>query len=650
LPPDERVSGKDARWCQLTACLPLLERKGAFGLFLEIFGENLLLGRIRNPRTIDASLDVGMVGGVKAIYAVLLALVLGVGCGKKEPELSTEKVITPDEAANELFVEAVELVREAQSKESNDIPAAINSYEEALVKVRKIVNDYKKSDLAVKLVSEETLFTGKSMAQIEERVDGFKRKREKERLQAEKQRRAEQERLRAEKARNWTIDGKRRVQATRLKQTEFQVIIPSQGHVQAGKLISITPEVSGRVVKISPIFRGGEFFKATQELLWLDNRNYRIALTEANATLHRLQNNLQLKHTDRDSYTKAMTLAKTDLHRAQVNMEDTIVRAPSFSGRITEKRVDIGQIVTVSTVMGTAIGTDYAEVRLPVANSNMAFLDVPNPVLGKEDSPIRVDINASIGKREHGWIGTIDRVEKRIPSERIWVNSVKFGPDGKWLSTWVWNIQKKEQIQYWQPFIARVTNPYGDTPPLRAGLFVRARIYGKSIKDAFVIPRSAVHRGANSLNIEVSETVLQEHGLTLQQVAEAVRNSEVDIPGGSIKARNVETLVRTESHAFHKAAFEKISIKARIDGSHLTLGEIANMTDASEYFVLLVNSENKLLRHRIIPLWRDEDVLVAKQVVGADGKPRKLKEGEVLCLTNLEIKVNGIEVAPTIDE
>ena len=34
--------------------------------------------------TIDASLGVGMVGGVKALYAVLLALVLGVGCEEKE--------------------------------------------------------------------------------------------------------------------------------------------------------------------------------------------------------------------------------------------------------------------------------------------------------------------------------------------------------------------------------------------------------------------------------------------------------------------------------------------------------------------------------------------------------------------------------------
>ncbi len=84
------------------------------------------------------------------------------------------------------------------------------------------------------------------------------------------------------------------------------------------------------------------------------------------------------------------------------------------------------------------------------------------------------------------------------------------------------------------------------------------------------------------INIEVSETVLQEHGLTLQQVAEAVRNSAVDLPGGVIKARNGEVLVRTEGRAFTKADFEKIIIKARPNGSHLTLSEIANVTDAFE--------------------------------------------------------------------
>ena len=120
---------------------------------------------------------------MKPTYIALLALCLCLaGCGKKdvekaatkEPELRSEKVITPDEAANELFVEAVELVGKAQAEEGTDIASAIKRYEQALVKVRKIVNDYKKSDLAVKLVSGETLFTGKSMVQIEGRVAQLK--------------------------------------------------------------------------------------------------------------------------------------------------------------------------------------------------------------------------------------------------------------------------------------------------------------------------------------------------------------------------------------------------------------------------------------------------------------------------------------------
>ena len=84
------------------------------------------------------------------------------------------------------------------------------------------------------------------------------------------------------------------------------------------------------------------------------------------------------------------------------------------------------------------------------------------------------------------------------------------------------------------------------------------------------------------ISIEISEQVLREHGLTLQAVADAVRESAVDIPGGTIRAANGELLVRTEGRAFDRAAFEKIVVKGSEDGSHLTLGEIANITDAFE--------------------------------------------------------------------
>ena len=145
---------------------------------------------------------------MKTIYAVLFALVLGVGCGKKA---------TPDEAANELFVEAVELVSEAQSKESTDIPAAIKSYEQALVKVRKIVNEYKKSDLAVKLVSGETLFTGKSMKEIEEKVSELTRRAEAKRQAEAAKRQAEEEMRQAEEEMRQAEEEMRRAEAAEAK-------------------------------------------------------------------------------------------------------------------------------------------------------------------------------------------------------------------------------------------------------------------------------------------------------------------------------------------------------------------------------------------------------------------------------------------------
>ena len=108
-------------------------------------------------------------------YIVLLALMIGVGCGKKEPELRSEKVVTPGEAANKLFVESTLQMAEAVSKDDKgDIDGAVADYGKVLVKVRKIVSDYPESDIAVKLVSGEALFTGKSLEEIEERVEELK--------------------------------------------------------------------------------------------------------------------------------------------------------------------------------------------------------------------------------------------------------------------------------------------------------------------------------------------------------------------------------------------------------------------------------------------------------------------------------------------
>lgn len=81
------------------------------------------------------------------------------------------------------------------------------------------------------------------------------------------------------------------------------------------------------------------------------------------------------------------------------------------------------------------------------------------------------------------------------------------------------------------------------------------------------------------MSIEVSEHTLRRYGLTLEQVATAIRNSSLDLPGGAIKTESGEVLLRTKAQAYSRRDFEEIIVLTREDGSVITLGDIANVVD-----------------------------------------------------------------------
>ncbi len=82
--------------------------------------------------------------------------------------------------------------------------------------------------------------------------------------------------------------------------------------------------------------------------------------------------------------------------------------------------------------------------------------------------------------------------------------------------------------------------------------------------------------------IEVSESQLRRHGLTFDRVADAVRRSSLDLPGGSIKAEGGEILLRTRGQAYWGPEFERLVLLTRADGSRLSLGEVARVVDSFE--------------------------------------------------------------------
>ena len=81
------------------------------------------------------------------------------------------------------------------------------------------------------------------------------------------------------------------------------------------------------------------------------------------------------------------------------------------------------------------------------------------------------------------------------------------------------------------------------------------------------------------ISIEVSELTLRRHGLTFDQIADAVRRSSLDLPGGSVRTEGGEILLRTIGQAYRGTEYENLVLWTRADGSRLRVGDVATVVD-----------------------------------------------------------------------
>ncbi|MFT7653238.1 MAG: multidrug efflux pump subunit AcrB [Limisphaerales bacterium] len=84
------------------------------------------------------------------------------------------------------------------------------------------------------------------------------------------------------------------------------------------------------------------------------------------------------------------------------------------------------------------------------------------------------------------------------------------------------------------------------------------------------------------ISIEISETSLRRFGLTFQQVANSVRSASLDLPGGSIKTRGGEILLRTKGQAYWGPDFEELVVLTKPDGTRVYLRDLAKVIDGFE--------------------------------------------------------------------
>jgi len=81
------------------------------------------------------------------------------------------------------------------------------------------------------------------------------------------------------------------------------------------------------------------------------------------------------------------------------------------------------------------------------------------------------------------------------------------------------------------------------------------------------------------VSIEVSEFTLQAYGLTLAEVAQAIRRGSLDLSAGAIRSEAGDILVRTKGQAYVGRDFEDIVVRTNADGTRVLLKDIADIRD-----------------------------------------------------------------------
>nr|VFJ96026.1 MAG: RND family efflux transporter, MFP subunit [Candidatus Kentron sp. LFY] len=294
------------------------------------------------------------------------------------------------------------------------------------------------------------------------------------------------------------------VEATSLRTQDYTVIITTRGTVSPRTQSTLVAEVSGRITSVSPKFRAGGFFETGNVLLTIDSRDYentvtimraelaqaRFTLKEEEARVNQAQidwkrlggdqrpSDLVLRKPQLASRQASVAAAQARLYQAELDLERTRITAP-YAGRVLEKLVDVGQHVSAGTVLASLYAVDYVEIRLPLSDEQLAFVDLPEayrdqslsaPSTRPQQKPgPLVTVSTRIGRNHHRWVGNIVRAEGAI------------------------DIESRQLF-----VIAQIDNPYarqGGRPPLKVGRFVKAEIRGRTLQGVFVVPSIAVRVG-----------------------------------------------------------------------------------------------------------------------------------------------------------
>lgn len=298
------------------------------------------------------------------------------------------------------------------------------------------------------------------------------------------------------------------VETVTVQRGDHVVTVAATGTVQARQQTEIVAQVSGRVSWLADEFIAGGLFEKGDVLFRLEDVDYRLAIERAEADLaaaelelamvkgrarvardewQRLQvgqgapNPLVLYEPQLKNAEGRVVAAKAALKQAGINLQRTELRAP-FNCLILSEGIDLGQYVRTGATVGTLLGTDMAEIVVPLPLDALPWVNIP-----RNGGPgAAATVRFAAGAVNYNWPGKVVRTLGEVD------------PLGRMARV-----------------VVAVDDPYllqrpatDDRPPLAVGSFVDLELQGKLLPAVTVLPRRAL-RDNHTVWIADSDSLLR---------------------------------------------------------------------------------------------------------------------------------------------
>jgi RND family efflux transporter MFP subunit len=283
------------------------------------------------------------------------------------------------------------------------------------------------------------------------------------------------------------------------------ISISVQGEARPRFEATLAAQVAGRIVWVSPKFADGGAFNQGETLARVDPANYQLAVVRARAQVAQAEEGLTREEAEGElarqdwaalgrgeppplavrepqmAQARAqLAAAQAALRSAELDLSRTNITAP-FTGRMRERRANMGDYVGPGSPVAVMFSTDTMEIRVPLTDADLTAMQIPVgfSASASNQGPA-AHVSTVTGGRINTWEGRLVRTEASVDARtRLIYGTVE------------------------------VRNPFASSnrTPLAPGMFVSTRLEGSASETLVAAPRSALKRNEYVYVVTAENTI-----------------------------------------------------------------------------------------------------------------------------------------------